>query len=180
MCRQIVGQSVPNVLVFRPSSQPRALPNDLKSERDIISYLYNLMQPAVKYLEELADAEAFVSDDSELHCLLFTESGTSDAIRVYDEVSDQLRDFGYFGRSRNPTVIESFDLDHSQLPALLIWRTFGENPQIFSGNITSKEAIADFVMNNFVPIFGEFNPMTSKRYAHCLSEGEWTGKVKAT
>merc|ERR1712176_915214 len=54
--------------------------------------------------------------------------------------------------------------DEMQLPALLIWRTFGENPQIFGGNITSPESVRDFIMNNYVPIFGEFNPMTSKRF----------------
>ena len=79
-------------------------------------------------------------------------------------MSDSLRDYGRFGRTRNPTVIESFDVDESQLPSLLIWRTFGENPQIFPGNITSREGVRDFVMNNYVPIFGEFTPATSKRF----------------
>eukprot|EP00486_Rosalina_sp_Unknown_P005740 CAMPEP_0201570744 /NCGR_PEP_ID=MMETSP0190_2-20130828/13118_1 /ASSEMBLY_ACC=CAM_ASM_000263 /TAXON_ID=37353 /ORGANISM="Rosalina sp." /LENGTH=556 /DNA_ID=CAMNT_0047994603 /DNA_START=38 /DNA_END=1708 /DNA_ORIENTATION=- len=164
VCKQIVGQNVPNILIFRPAQQPRTLPTDLKSDKDIITYLYNLMQPAVKYLDELVEAEDFVADDSELHTLLFSKNSDMDAIRVYDQVSDSLRDYGYFGRTRNPTVIESFDLDETQLPALLIWRTFGENPQIFAGNITSPENVRDFIMNNYVPVFGEFNPMTSKRF----------------
>merc|ERR1711902_110307 len=29
---------------------------------------------------------------------------------------------------------------------------------------TSPEAVRDFVMNNFVPVFGEFNGKTSQRY----------------
>eukprot|EP00488_Nonionellina_sp_1-RS-2012_P000427 TRINITY_DN11175_c0_g1_i1.p1 TRINITY_DN11175_c0_g1~~TRINITY_DN11175_c0_g1_i1.p1 ORF type:complete len:119 (+),score=37.25 TRINITY_DN11175_c0_g1_i1:48-359(+) len=103
------------------------------------------MQPAVKYLDELIEAEDFVADDSEMHCLLFSKNTDTDAIKMYDEVSDSLRDYAKFGRTRNPVVIESFDLDEAQLPALLIWRTFGENPQIFSGNITNREVVRDFV-----------------------------------
>eukprot|EP01084_Bolivina_argentea_P236919 398293_1 len=164
VCKQIVGENVPNVLIFRPLSQPRTLPSDLKSDRDIITYLYDLMQPAVKYLDELIDAEDFVADDSEMHCLLFTKNTHTDAIKMYDDVSDSLRDYAKFGRTRNPVVIESFDLDEEQLPALLIWRTFGENPQTFEGNITNREVVRDFIMNNYVPIFGEFNPVTSKRF----------------
>ena len=141
VCKQIVGNNVPNVLIFRPSSQPRTLPSDYKSDKDIITYLYNLMQPAVKYLDELVEAEDFVADDSELHCLLFSKNSDMDAIKVYDAVADSLRDYGLFGRTRNPTVIESFDLDETQLPVLLIWRTFGENPQIFTGNMTSAESV---------------------------------------
>ena len=164
VCKQIVGQNIPNILIFRPASQPRTLPSDLKSDRDIITYLYNLMQPAVKYLDEIGAAEDFVADDSELHCLLFSKNTDASAIRVYDQVSDSLRDYGLFGRTRDPQIIEQFDLDETQLPALLIWRTFGENPQIFHGNITNAEDVRDYIMNNYVPIFGEFTPMTSKRF----------------
>ena len=86
VCKQIVGQNIPNILIFRPAQQPRTLPNDLKSDKDIITYLYNLMQPAVKYLDELIEAEDFVADDSELHTLLFSKNTDMDAIRVYDQV----------------------------------------------------------------------------------------------
>ncbi len=75
-----------------------------------------------------------------------------------------MRHYGFFGRTRSPQIIESFDLDQTQLPTLLIWHTFGENPQIFSGNITNREVVRDVVMNNFVPIFGEFTQLTSKRF----------------
>eukprot|EP01083_Nonionella_stella_P094915 266421_1 len=100
VCKQIIGDNIPNILIFRPLSQPRTLPNDLKSDRDIITYLYNLMQPAVKYLDELIEAEDFVSDDSELHCLLFSKNTNINVIKIYDEISDSLRDYGYFGRTR--------------------------------------------------------------------------------
>merc|ERR1712176_1640591 len=161
--KKIVGQNLPNILIFRPMTQPRSLPKDVKSDNQIISYLYDLMQPAVKYLDELIDAEDFVADDSDLHCMLFSQSTDKQAISVYETVSDGLRDFGKYGRTQNPLIVESFDLDEAQLPSLLIWRTFGENPQIFSGNITSPEAVRDFVMNNYLPIFGEFTPKSSKR-----------------
>jgi len=87
VCKQIVGENIPNVLIFRPLSQPRTLPNDLKSDRDIIAYLYDLMQPAVKYLDELIEAEDFVADDSELHSLLFSKSTDLDAIKVKQSLS---------------------------------------------------------------------------------------------
>merc|ERR1712032_1296501 len=106
----------------------------------------------------------FVADESDLHCMLFSQSTDKQAISVYEHVSDSLRDFGKYGRTQNPLIVESFDLDEAQLPSLLIWRTFGENPQIFAGNITSPEAVREFVMNNFVPVFGEFNGKTSQRY----------------
>merc|ERR1712048_562363 len=95
---------------------------------------------------------------------LFSKSTDTQAISVYEAVADNLRDFGKYGRTQNPRIIESFDLDEAQLPSLLIWRTFGENPQIFSGNISSSEAVREFVMNNFVPVFGEFNAKSSQRY----------------
>ena len=88
VCKQIVGENIPNILIFRPQQQPRALPTEYKSDSSIITYLYNLMQPAVKYLDELISAEDFVADDSELHTVLFSSPKHIEAIKVYDEVCD--------------------------------------------------------------------------------------------
>ena len=82
---------------------------------------------------------------------------------MYDEVSDALRDYGLFGRTRAEAAMAAFDVDEAQLPALLVWRTFGANPVLFSGNATAREAVRDFVLRKFVPLFGEFTPSTSSR-----------------
>jgi len=168
VCSQIVGQNIPNILIFRPSSQPRSLPSELKSDKDILSYLYRLMQPAVDYLEEVADAERFVSDDSSMHCVLFHGDIKTDAqksaISVYDSVSDALRDYGRFGRSKNEEAMAVFDVDEAQLPALYVWRTFGANPILFSGNGSDSETVREFLLSQFVPLFGEFTPTTQPRF----------------
>ena len=102
LCKQIIGENIPNVVVFRPRQQPRALPNEYRSDNQIITYLYNLMQPAVRYLEELTDCEDFVADDTQMNVVLFGQESTGS----YDQVADLLREFARFGKTRNEAVFE--------------------------------------------------------------------------
>lgn len=102
LCKQIIGENIPNVVVFRPRQQPRALPNDYRSDNQIITYLYNLMQPAVRYLEEINDCEDFVADDTQMNVVLFGNEPTGS----FDQVADLLREFARFGKTRNEAVIE--------------------------------------------------------------------------
>ena len=149
-------------MVFRPSSPPRSLPAELKSDKDILAYLYRLMQPAVTYLEEVSDVERFASDDAQMNSVFFHAKGDA-AVAVFDEVSDQLRDYGRFGRTRSEAAMAEFDVDEAQLPALLIWRTFGANPVVLEAAIFEKEALSGYILGQLVPLLGEFTPATSSR-----------------
>ena len=48
--------------------------------------------------------------------------------------------------------------------SIMIWKTFGQNPNRFVGNISDSQAVYSYIMNNYLPVFGEFTPTTSNRY----------------
>jgi hypothetical protein len=157
VCAQLVGTNLPNVVIFRRGVKPRTLSSELRSDNAIASYLFDLMQPPVKYLEELNEVEDFVADDSSMKTMLFGKDAG-----VFDVVAEALREFGHFGRTQNPTAAESYDID---APAIAVWATHGtENPIRFSGNMSDAQAVHAFVLNNYLPIFGEFNEQTQKQY----------------
>lgn len=158
LCKQVVGANRPNVIIFRKGQQqPRVLPSEHKSDHQIMAYLHSLMQPAVKYLEERDNAEEFVADDSEMNVVLFGDDKTGN----FEKIADLLRDYGRFAKTKNPSIAESFD---ATIPSLLIWRTFGMNPVVYPGNISDGQAIQHFIINQYLPVLGEFTPTTSRRY----------------
>merc|ERR1712013_759691 len=82
----------------------------------------------------------------------------------YDTVADALRDYGRFGRTRDADAMAAFDVDEAQLPALYVWRTFGSNPVLFSGNSSDADTVREFLLRQFVPLFGEFTPSSQSRF----------------
>ena len=117
------------------------------------------MQPPVRYLEELTTVEEFTADDSEMKVILFGNDKSS----AYTEVADYLREFGKFGRTTAEAAANQYDVE---MPQILMWRTFGENPITFTGNMSNPQEIHQWTMNNYLPLFGEFSPTLYRRLCH--------------
>ncbi|ETO10341.1 hypothetical protein RFI_27038 [Reticulomyxa filosa] len=157
ICKQLLPGGTPNILIYRRMSKPRLLPKEYRSDNQIVGYLHGLMQPPVTFLEERSQCEDFVTDDRYLNVLFFGTDDTS----VFESVADSLRDFARFARTKNPSNAEAF---FASVPSILAWRTFGENPIAFGGNLSDAQAIHTFVLNQYLPALGEFNEHTQQQY----------------
>ena len=52
----------------------------------------------------------------------------------------------------------------AEMPSLRLYRTFDESPLMFSGNLTDQQDIMRFVVENSVPLFGEWTGQSIKMY----------------
>ena len=43
ICKQIIGERIPNAVIFRPGQQPKTLPEEYRSDNQIANYLYDMV-----------------------------------------------------------------------------------------------------------------------------------------
>eukprot|EP00492_Amphilonche_elongata_P003550 TRINITY_DN38_c0_g1_i1.p1 TRINITY_DN38_c0_g1~~TRINITY_DN38_c0_g1_i1.p1 ORF type:complete len:418 (-),score=108.73 TRINITY_DN38_c0_g1_i1:113-1366(-) len=155
-CKQIVGTNLPAALMWK-GAVPRLFPSDeVRTDTQVFNYLANQMQEAVKYQETVDDAEYFTTDDG-IQLMYFGK----DENGIYGQVADMMRDDFNFGRTNNAEIAEAFE---AEIPSLRMYRNFDESPLMFTGNLTDSAQIKDFILQNSVPLFGEWNQKMSKMY----------------
>lgn len=155
-CQQLLqGAKLPSV-VFWKSKSPRFFPEEVRTDTDVFNYLAKQMQEAVAYQETLEEAEYFVTEEG-ISMMYFgkDESG------AYRQIADLLRDNANFGRTNDPTIAEAME---AEVPSLRLYRPFDDSPLTFYGNLSDANAMATFLREYSVPMFGEWSAKTAKLY----------------
>jgi len=158
LCSNLLGGQPARPLLFKPGKQPKVFGGDLRTDRNYLEYLYDEMQPAVRYIEEKNDIVDFM-EAYNVVVFLFGD----DVNATLETAADNMRELARFGRNRDPEVAAHFDISSEELPVMTMYRDFGENA-IYEGDMSSKEMITNWVRVNCLPAFGEYNVNTQKRY----------------
>lgn len=155
-CQQLVQTSLPAAVMWK-SMAPRLFPTDeVRTDTQVYNYLSKQMQAAVSYQETLDDAEYFTTEDG-IQLMYFGK----DEGGVYAAAAEMLRDDFSFGRTNDKEIAEAFE---AEIPSLRLYRGFDESPLMFTGNLTDQQDIMRFVMENSVPLFGEWTGQSIKAY----------------
>jgi len=163
LCDRVVGDKAPHAMLFK-NKRPRAFPDEVKSDKQILKHLYEMMQPAVSYQESIEDVENFISDVEETIRVMFygNERGPLDA---FTQAADVLRDYGKFGRSRADDVLKRFSDDPNDV-VVKLYRKFDDSPVTYNGalNAESLKDLVDWVRTNSLPLLSEFSPANHQKF----------------
>lgn len=155
--RQWVGSDT-GAIYFK-DGKPRRFGANVKSDKQLMAELFDRMQPAVRYIEEIDQIVDFTEDtENPIKVFLFGD----DKDGTLEAAADSIRDWAKFGKNRKPNVATHFDIEDT--PKLVMYRDFEPSPVEFGGDLTDKEAMAAFTIENQLPLFGEFSPKTAQRY----------------
>jgi len=156
-CQQMIGPNLPGALMWK-SQVPRLFPgqDEVRTDTQVFNYLSKQMQEAVVYQENLDDAEYFTTGEG-IQLMYFgkDESG------IYKQVADMERDDFTFGRTNDKEIAEAFE---AEMPSLRMYRQFDESPLTYDGNLTDANGIKQFIRENSVPTFGEWDGKSVKMY----------------
>jgi len=133
-------------------------PSELQTDRQYLEYLFEQMQPAVKYVEEIKEVVEFI-DEHDVVVFLFG----NDQNLSMETAADSMRSLAKFGRNRDPDVAAYYQISSEEMPMLVMFRDFGEiiHYEDYLGDIKN---VTEWVKANCIMSFGEYNDQTMKRY----------------
>jgi len=158
LCKNLLGGQPARPLLFKPGKQPKPFPNDLRTDRNFLEYLFDEMQAAVRYIEEKND----IVDFMEAYNVVVFLFGV-DVNATLETAADNMRELAKFGRNRDPEVSAHFDISADDLPVMIMYRDFSDKV-VYDGDMGSIEMITNWVRVHCLPPFGEYNFQTQKRY----------------
>jgi len=158
LCQNLLGGQPARPLLLKPLKQPKVFSSDLRTDRHFLEFLFDEMQPAVRYIEEKND----IVDFMEAHNVVVFLFG-DDVNATLETAADNMRELARFGRNRDPEVAAHFDISTEDLPVMIMYRDHDENA-VYDGDMGSGEMITNWVRALCLPPFGEYNMHTQKRY----------------
>merc|ERR1719445_1032441 len=157
-CNQLIGQQS-KAAIFFIDGVPRPFPAQARSDKTLMEHIYEWMQPAVRYIEEIDDIVEFTeATEHPIKVFLFGE----DQEGAFEEAVKEIRDWGKYGRNVSPRISEHFDVESP--PTLTMFRDFEPERINFEGDLTKPEEIRNWVTSNQLPLFGEYTQRTMARY----------------
>jgi len=158
LCGQL-RESHPGVpALYFKDSKARNFGMNTKSDKKIMEELFDRMQPAVRYIEEIDDIVDFMDGTEEpIKIFLFGDDKEGN----FEAAADNMREWAKFAKNRKPSVASHFDVENT--PEIVMYRDFEPSRVVFEGERTI-ENITSFVLNNQLPLLGEYTQKTAVRY----------------
>jgi len=155
---------------------PKAFPNDVRSDKQIFTYLFDLMQPAVKYFgdenDNTAEFSDFVDPEDDIPRVVLFGDTEEDEWKKFMAIADDLREFAKFGRTKEDELIQEFCGDESadamDDDVVKMYRKFdgedgGASVLDYTGDYTDREAVTKWVKDNSLPLLVEFSGKIRQR-----------------
>jgi len=150
-------QGYPTLFLFRDGK-----PSEFRGGRTknaIIQYLEKQLHPALTELKNSAEAYDFSTSDKVV--VIAHLSKDDDSFKVFQEVSNVLRDDYRFGFVSDEKSVEILSLGAA--PSLTVFKKFDDGRTDYTGEFSASE-ITSFVRVNAVPLVDEVGPENYRFY----------------
>jgi len=186
-CSKVLGEEgtkKPQAVIFRQKQRPKQFPAEVRSDKKINQYLWELMQPAVKFFgkDNTAEFHNFVDPEDQTPRVMLFADDKVDREGPYAKAADSLRDFAKFGMTEDDDLTTEFggmggggedgdeEADEREGDVVKMYRKFDEKEVTFEGDATDAAALTKWVKDNSLPTLGEFSPQGQLRQRIQLRE----------